>query len=884
MEEKRYTAFISYRHVEPDRTVAIRLHRLLETYHIPRTVQSVTGRKALGRVFRDEEELPLATDLSDSIELALSESEWLVVVCSPALLTSNWCMKEIDAFIRQGKRDHILLVLAAGTPETSFPPQVMTATVDGTEVPVEPLAANVAAPTVRESLKKLEIEKLRLIARILGVNFDDLRRRARRRRLRIAAAITAGVLALSAFTGVLVYRAAQERKKAAEQAEKAEQERLNAEKQAELAAQKEREALLEQIAKNIEKMSSLLSEEERLSAVRLGQETLALSEQADGARREEILNLIRRGCYGEAFSPLASIDTKNLALRYLTVSPDGSSLLGISNTNTVTLLDVVSGETRFSFAPSERQSLEPRFSPDGSRFLANCDNGSCAYVWNTADCSLAEEIHGDSGSFYEVQSAEFIGDSDHVLVHDDDRVYIYDLTDRSCTLIHTLGSIDCGYDPTKSLHYEIFGGEPEITVHIEHLDTVLASPDGSKILIGADDGRDGVFLIDREGKYLCTLDRLAGVTGDSFTFSPDGSLVACSGLFGIFGMWDANTGELLWAFLAQNDISPFAFSPNSRYASFAVDSVFHEVEARTNKSVFGGRIDGEEELGIRLTPGIRYSPDGKHILLSNQSLFVLDAASGTLLKRFTEERYHYAYSAFSENGKYLVLAEPGGTVSVLRTEENSTVRNLVGGTADYVSPPSQSPDGFSATLESTHELSDAVKSYTPETERYATLCASPDGKYAALLHADGAIELFEPGESGAVKYFLAEFGARATAAGFGGRYFAAADWEGRVLLFDLEAGETVIVYREPGAVGSFCFSEDGELLLAADLAGTTVSAFPTDGGKKLFSMTGDAAQITGMGFTEDGKCAVAEYDGGVILAELLRTEEELLTFAALLSD
>jgi len=48
-----YDAFISYRHTEPDKTIAEKLHRMLETYKVPRSVVKMGSRKKVGRVFRD---------------------------------------------------------------------------------------------------------------------------------------------------------------------------------------------------------------------------------------------------------------------------------------------------------------------------------------------------------------------------------------------------------------------------------------------------------------------------------------------------------------------------------------------------------------------------------------------------------------------------------------------------------------------------------------------------------------------------------------------------------------------------------------------------------------------------------------------------------------
>ena len=58
----RYDAFISYRHLEPDKPVAVRLQELMESYVPPKGVfPQGKGRKL--RLFRDETELPTSSDL-----------------------------------------------------------------------------------------------------------------------------------------------------------------------------------------------------------------------------------------------------------------------------------------------------------------------------------------------------------------------------------------------------------------------------------------------------------------------------------------------------------------------------------------------------------------------------------------------------------------------------------------------------------------------------------------------------------------------------------------------------------------------------------------------------------------------------------------------------
>ena len=195
MEQRQYCAFISYRHYTPDKEVAQRLHSLIENYVIPSSLRGEDGAKHPGRVFRDQEELPLSADLGKDIETALNNSEWLICVCSPRYLQSRWCMRELEYFIERRGRDRVLAVLAEGEPQDAFPALLCKGKdADGNETDIEPLAADVRSDTLKGSLKKLKKEKLRILAPMLGTTFDGLYMRQKRRTRRNVAAIACAAL------------------------------------------------------------------------------------------------------------------------------------------------------------------------------------------------------------------------------------------------------------------------------------------------------------------------------------------------------------------------------------------------------------------------------------------------------------------------------------------------------------------------------------------------------------------------------------------------------------------------------------------------------------------------------------------------------------------
>ena len=198
-----YSAFISYRHKPKDIAAAKAVQRALETWRIPGDVRRKTGLKKLKRCFRDQDELPLASDLGSSIEKALRESEWLIVICSPELPQSAWCLREVDFFIELGRRDRIIPVLISGEPDESYPPQItVMETAQGTQE-VEPLAADLRGNMNRQ----LKTEKLRIAARMLDLDYNDLKKREKERALRRGLALVSGVLAaVLGFAGYAIHK------------------------------------------------------------------------------------------------------------------------------------------------------------------------------------------------------------------------------------------------------------------------------------------------------------------------------------------------------------------------------------------------------------------------------------------------------------------------------------------------------------------------------------------------------------------------------------------------------------------------------------------------------------------------------------------------------
>ena len=205
-----YSAFISYRHAPADIAAAEEVQHRLERMHVPKKVRESTGRQKIGRIFRDKEELPITSDLSENIEDALDHSEYLIVICSTATKESLWVEREIRHFLSKHDRRHILTVLVNGEPSDVIPEVILNENVtretDGETQAVEQIYEPLSCDFRVKGRSTRRAELLRLAAALLGCPYDELAQRERqyKRRRALIASSVAAVLVVTAI-GYLIW-------------------------------------------------------------------------------------------------------------------------------------------------------------------------------------------------------------------------------------------------------------------------------------------------------------------------------------------------------------------------------------------------------------------------------------------------------------------------------------------------------------------------------------------------------------------------------------------------------------------------------------------------------------------------------------------------------
>ena len=203
---KKNFVFISYNH--KDVKWAKWLQKKLEWYRLPTEMHNeFSGSRYIRPVFRDRDTLTSGV-LNDELRSQLEASQYLVVICSPNSAQSDWVSEEVKTFIEMGRFERIVPFIVDGSPQ-DYRHSDITKPIMGecyplalrnwnTEHPDKNLLGIAVTDEGKTDRKKAFI---RLVAHLLGVEFDSLWQRHKRfiRRIITLLAILAVVAAMLAY-------------------------------------------------------------------------------------------------------------------------------------------------------------------------------------------------------------------------------------------------------------------------------------------------------------------------------------------------------------------------------------------------------------------------------------------------------------------------------------------------------------------------------------------------------------------------------------------------------------------------------------------------------------------------------------------------------------
>ena len=761
----KYWAFISYSH--RDQAWAEWLHKALETYRVPRRLvgrETAAGPvpRRLFPVFRDLEELPSSPNLSGAIDQALLQSRYLIVIASPYAAVSKWVDQEIARFRAMGRSDRILCLIVDGEPHADlhpgkgflecFPPSLRTA--DG----IEPIAAD-----VRPGKDGKPAIKLKLIAGLLGVGLDELRRRERRRRmLQNLGVAMIGLLSAVVLTGLWQMQQREKREALAQQA-------LHT--HIETVYEKGRQEL---IAHNQARAAVYLNE-----AYRLGVDTPALRFML--ARAMRIVDSEKL-----AFQTGAPVS----AVRF---SPNSRLLVTTGTDDIARVWDVGTEKKQFEFSVGGGHRLLPRFSRD-SRLI---------YFITASD--------GSSNGMFNIWDV----DSGHLLAH----LQIPPNND------HTFNAFDHGSHRVAHVTPEHTAEIVDLVTGqvlrriIGHFSVAGFSRDGQRLLTGDESGQ--VVVWDGEGRRKLQVMRGLNSHILGLDDTEDGTLVAAAARDGSVRVWRLSDGgiQVVAGHPSPNPVLIFNVD-GTRLLTKANDG------ARVWNTITGQLVYVQQFAGAAANK-IDISSSGRWVMSSSSSrLAMQDAQSGVEMFTLDGHRGLPEARDISEDDRELATGGPDGRVvlwempNIPDFEFRHTVDPIFW-SAETKPPGAAAIYNHQGTLvatgagdgllklwdASTHQL---VRSIQADTKAINMLQFSADDtRIVSGGYADG-VKIWDVSSGRLLRRFDSN-GRRVLMVELssGGRTVAAAILGGVTRLWDVDSGETIATFeRDQARAGRF--SPDGK--------------------------------------------------------------------------
>ena len=537
-------------------------------------------------------------------------------------------------------------------------------------------------------------------------------------------------------------------------------------------------------------------------------------------------------------------------------SPDGRRIASISLDDTLRTWDAETGQ---QVAISPGHSLRNcTYLPDGRRLIFSSRDGSLSLVdAETLDDIATLRRESDTGEKAVVSDRSKSKTADDDVEDDDDGFASpFALSPDGMQLAAggVTGKVTLWNMDTLEVVYEI-------DAHPKSLSACAFSPDGRRMVTGADDGLSEVELLDvlslwdvESGYRIATV--AEGVKPTACCFSPDGQRLASVGAYrNDLTIWNVGIGrELLTLTAGDEKVSACAYSPDGQ--SFLTS-------AGSNSKVWDTRT-GKERLVLSSHNGpvhaCVYSPDGTRVVSASEdmTLKLWDAQTGREVRAFAGHSRAVTTCTLSPDGKRILSGSLDHTLRLWKVEPAKEVRPKPESFTDRFR---RAWDGFQN---------------RPAPLAHVTCCSySPNGEWIAYGLSDGRMKIARVTSAKDGVWKIADLEdattihaheQRVTACSFSpaGEHIVSASEDGRIAVWDSVTGENIRMLPGHSAPVNDCtYSPEGRLMVSASDDKTLIVWNAITGGECL-RLVGHDRAVTACAFSLDAKQVLSGDEDGTI--------------------
>jgi WD40 repeat protein len=629
---RKYRAFISYSHAADDR-LAPALQSGLQRFAKP------WYRLRAMRVFRDKTGLAVTPELWGSIEKALADADYFILLASPQAAQSKWVEQELDWWLQNRSASHLLIVWTDGEltwdrPAGDFDWVKTTALPRRLEkvFKEEPNYLDLRFAKTSPDLTLRHPKFLEAIAglsatlqgrsldELIGEDLGQYRKTMRWLRLAVAALVVLTIVA-----GIAFYAARQARFMAGKVAGGIE----------DAASQQQRQAMSRKVADG----SLAMLESNRELATLLAVEAVCVYPTA------EAKSALRQSLF-EALPPKLTLPGHVGGTYFALFTRDGQRIITGGADKVARIWESASGKMALELRGHTGGITGADVTADGKRISTSSRYDQTARVWDADSGKSLFEIKQNRLTF-----TQFSPDGKQILaVADQGDAILWDATTGK-----RLRQLASPYAQRRGASW---------------LYSARFSPDGD--LVALVDWHPVVSDV-ATGKALFELEGHAGQVLD-IDYSPDGQWLVTASQDHTARIWRAATGKSIGVLPHDAAVTMAMFSPEGRWiVTGTADRVIRVWDAASRKKVSEIDIRPKELAGFAL------SPDGNFLVAASEehTADVFETTTGAKLAELTGNTGPVRSPQFSPDGLRIVTADLDGQVNLYAFNLGGTTSQLL---------------------------------------------------------------------------------------------------------------------------------------------------------------------------------------------------------------